>query len=80
MQSCVELFLEKGYKKTTMAQIVAKSSVSNSSLQNIFHSKDGVLAELAEFMFTNQFEAARKAVGDLPRYAYTPWKRRFSLP
>ena len=33
---CVKLFLEQGYKKTTVAQIVQQASVSNSIFQNIF--------------------------------------------
>lgn len=56
---CVKLFLEQGYKKTTVAQIVKEASVSNSIFQNIFRAKDGVLTELVEFMFSNQFAMAR---------------------
>ena len=52
---CVKLFLEQGYKKTTVSEIVHKASVSNSIFQNIFRAKDGVLTELVEFMFSNQF-------------------------
>ena len=44
---CVKLFLEQGYKKTTVAEIVHKAAVSNSIFQNIFRAKDGVLTELA---------------------------------
>ena len=50
---CVKLFLEQGYKKTTVAEIVHKADVSNSSFQNIFRAKDGVLTELVQFMFSN---------------------------
>ena len=57
---CVKLFLEKGYKKTTVAEIVQKADVSNSTFQNIFRAKDGVLTELVEFMFGNQFSMARR--------------------
>ena len=39
---CVKLFLEQGYKKTTVAEIVQRAEVSNSSFQNIFRAKDGV--------------------------------------
>ncbi len=60
---CVKLFLEKGYKKTTLAEIVDKAGVSYSSFQNIFRAKDGVLTELVEFMFSNQFAMARGASG-----------------
>ncbi|MDO5546400.1 MAG: TetR/AcrR family transcriptional regulator [Eubacteriales bacterium] len=67
LQVCVRLFLEKGYKKTTMAEIIKKAGVSNSSIQNIFGSKDGILTELVRFMFSAQFSAARGiAQKDLP--------------
>ena len=56
---CIRLFLEQGYKKTTVSEIVKKAEVSNSSFQNIFRAKDGVLTELVEFMFGSQFDAAR---------------------
>ena len=60
---CVKLFLEQGYKKTTVAQIVQQASVSNSIFQNIFRAKDGVLTELAQFMLSNQFAMARSTAG-----------------
>ena len=64
---CVRLFLEKGYKKTTVAEIVREAGVSVSSFQNIFRAKDGVLTELVEFMFQNQFAMARStAAAHLP--------------
>jgi len=49
LQVCVKLFLEQGYKKTTMAEIIEKSGVSSSSFQNIFRAKDGVLTEESVF-------------------------------
>lgn len=58
---CVKLFLEKGYKQTTLAEINEKAGVSYSTFQNIFRAKDGVLTELVEFMFENQFAMARSA-------------------
>ena len=61
MTVCVKLFLEKGYKKSTLAEIIEKANVSYSSFQNIFRAKDGVLTELVEFMFENQFAMARNA-------------------
>ena len=60
---CVKLFLEKGYSRTTLAEIVEKADVSYSSFQNIFRAKEGVLTELTGFMFSNQFTAARGAAG-----------------
>ncbi len=72
LQVCVKLFLEKGYKKTTMAEIVKRADVSNSSFQNIFRAKDGVLVELVKFMFSNQFGIATEQIGENlpPIYVY----------
>lgn len=69
---CIRLFLEQGYKKTTVSEIVKKAEVSNSSFQNIFRAKDGVLTELVEFMFGSQFDAARTVTeaGLTPAYIY----------
>ena len=69
---CVKLFLEKGYKQTTLAEINEKADVSYSTFQNIFRAKDGVLTELVEFMFENQFAMARSAAGAKlpPVYVY----------
>lgn len=69
---CVKLFLEQGYKKTTVAEIVQKADVSNSTFQNIFRAKDGVLTELVIFMFGNQFGTARRIAGEglPPVYVY----------
>ena len=60
---CVRLFLEKGYRRTTLAEIIEKAEVSYSTFQNIFRAKDGVLTELVEFMFSNQFAMARSMAG-----------------
>ena len=65
--ACVRLFLENGYHQTTMVQILKEAQVSSSSFQNLFRSKDGVLLELVDFMFENQFGTARSVVGtELP--------------
>ena len=72
LQTCVRLFLENGYRQTTMLQILKEAQVSSSSFQNIFHSKDGVLMELVKFMFENQFGIARNTAGAAlpPAYVY----------
>ena len=72
LTACVKLFLEKGYKRTTIAEILRDADVSASSFQNIFRAKDGVLTELVEFMFSNQFAAARQNIGTqlAPVYVY----------
>ena len=62
-----DYFLENGYRQTTMQQILKEAQVSSSSFQNLFRSKDGVLLELVEFMFENQFRMARTVTGaELP--------------
>ena len=72
LTACVRLFLEKGYKGTTIAEILREADVSASTFQNIFHAKDGVLVELVEFMFGNQFRTARQMAGETlpPVYVY----------
>ncbi|MCI6041819.1 TetR/AcrR family transcriptional regulator [bacterium] len=72
LRACVRLFLENGYQRTTMAQILREAQVSSSSFQNLFHSKDGVLLELVKFMFENQFGIARSVAGAVlpPVYVY----------
>lgn len=55
---CAKLFLEQGYKKTTVSDITRLAGVSNSSFQHFFGAKDGVLTEMVEFMFANMFDAA----------------------
>lgn len=46
-----------------MTEIIACADVSTSTFHNIFRSKDGVLEELTEFMFENQFGLARNNLG-----------------
>lgn len=51
LSACVKLFIEQGYHNTTLAEVLKEAEVSSSTFQNIFHSKDGVLLELTDFMF-----------------------------
>ncbi len=55
---CVKLFIEQGFKRTTNAEILELADVTSSTFYNIFKTKDGVLFELTEFMFENQFSIA----------------------
>lgn len=62
-----KLFLEQGYRNTTIKEIADKSGVSVSSIQNFFRSKDGLLVELEKIMFAGQFGAAKMtAENNLP--------------
>ena len=69
---CVRLFLEQGYKETTITQITEEAKVTRGSFQNLFPTKDAVLMELVETMFSGQFGAARTITGGglPPVYAY----------
>ena len=69
---CVRLFLEQGYKQTTISQIVEEAGVARGSFQNLFPTKDAVLIELIGTMFARQFGVARSIVGSNlpPVYAY----------
>ena len=60
---CVQMFIERGFKTTTMMDIIHAADVSSGTFQNIFRTKDGVLYELVKFMFDNQFAMARTTVG-----------------
>ena len=59
LSACVKLFIEQGYHNTTLAEILKEADVTSSTFQNIFHTKDGVLLDLTEFMIDSQFKAAR---------------------
>ena len=69
---CVRLFLEQGYKNTSISQIVEEAGVSRGSFQNLFPTKDAVLMELVGTMFSGQFGVARDIAGDAlpPGYNY----------
>ena len=56
---CVRLFLEQGYKITTVSQFVDEAGVARGSYLNLFPTKDRILLELTETMFGGQFGVAR---------------------
>ena len=72
LTACVRFFLEKGYTRTTVAEIVKEADVSISTFQNVFRTKDGVLVELVKFMFDSQFDMAGQIAGQKlpPVYVY----------
>ena len=69
---CVRLFPEQGYKETSITQITENAGVTRGSFQNLFRTKDAVLLELVETMFSGQFSAAKSITGQQlpPVYAY----------
>ena len=69
---CVRLFLEQGYKNTSVSQIVDEAGVARGSYLNLFPTKDKILLDLTETMFGGQFGVAR-SIADAklpPVYAY----------
>ena len=46
-----------------MTDIIREADVSISTFQNIFRSKDGVLLDLTEEMFSNQYDLAQQVAG-----------------
>ena len=72
LTACVRLFLEEGYKNTTVSRIVEEAGVARGSYLNLFPTKDKILLELVETMFSGQFVVARSIAGSKlpPVYAY----------
>ena len=69
---CVRLFLEQGYKNTSVSHIVGEAGVARGSYLNLFPTKDKILLELTETMFGGQFGVARSIADSKlpPVYAY----------
>lgn len=65
IMTCIQMFIEKGYKKTTMLDIIKEADVSAGTFQNIFKTKDGVLKELVTVMFSMQFSIARDVPNEI---------------
>lgn len=60
LRTCVKLFIERGFRGTTMLDIIHHADISAGTFQNIFRTKDNVLLSLTNFMFNNQFDMARE--------------------
>lgn len=72
LTACVRLFLEQGYKETSITQITEEAGVTRGSFQNLFPTKDAVLMELVGTMFGGQFDVAGSITGSElpPVYTY----------
>ena len=72
LTACVRLFLEQGYKNTSVSQIVNEAGVARGSYLNLFPTKNKILLDLTETMFGGQFGAARSIADSKlpPVYAY----------
>ena len=72
LTACVRLFLEEGYKSTSVSRIVEEAGVARGSYLNLFPTKDKILLDLTETMFGGQFDVARSIADKKlpPVYAY----------
>ena len=61
---CVRLFLEQGYKQTSISQIIEETGIARGSFQNLFPTKDAVLLELVDPMLCGQFGTVRSNADD----------------
>lgn len=60
LSACVRLFWVQGFRKTPPKQILQEAGVSAGTFYNLYKSKAGVLMELTDFMFSQQFGIAGK--------------------
>jgi AcrR family transcriptional regulator len=66
------LFIEQGYKKTTIRQIVQESGITSGSIYNLFESKDAVFAAIANDLLDLMIAQVESRMADqdmLHRYA-----------
>ena len=61
LRAAVALFLEKGYVKTTTAEITKAAGIAQSSFFHVFSSKEALLLELVQRMFGGQFALAEQS-------------------
>lgn len=63
LRGAVTLFLEKGYTKTTTGEIAKAAGIGQSSFFHVFPSKEALLLELVQRMFSGQFALAGQHSG-----------------
>ena len=63
LHTVAEMFMEKGYHRTTLREIANAANISYGSLINIFGTKEGLLTELVEYVVEYQFEFTRGLIG-----------------
>mgnify|MGYP004530207793 CR=1 FL=1 len=61
LRAAVALFLEKGYVKTTTAEIAKAAGIAQSSFFHVFPNKEALLLELVQRMFGGQFALAEQS-------------------
>ena len=48
LETAKDIFLEQGYKRTTIRQIVERSGITSGSIYNIFSSKEEIFSSLVD--------------------------------
>ncbi len=64
LRAAVALFLEKGYERTTTAEISSAAGMGQRSFFRAFPSKEALLLELVQRMFGGQFDLAGQNSGE----------------
>ena len=64
LRGAVTLFLENGYTKTTTGEIAKAAGIGQSSFFHVFPSKEALLLELVQRMFSGQFALAGQHSGE----------------
>ena len=62
LKAAVGMFLEKGYEKTTTAEIARAAGMTPSSFFRAYESKEALLLELVKQMFDGQFAEAERLI------------------
>ena len=63
LRAAVAQFLEKGYTRTTTADITKAAGIQQSSFFHVFPNKEALLLELVRRMFGEQFDLAGQHTG-----------------
>lgn len=72
LDAALVLFLEQGYEKTTMRQIIAKSGVLNGSVYHAFKNKDAIFEQVFNNLLDKVFEDLHPENVDVLTYAMIP--------
>lgn len=63
LEESIKLFIDQGYDKTTVRQIILKAGILNGSLYNIYKSKDEIFVDIAEVAFAEASALMEDVIG-----------------
>lgn len=71
LETAKDIFLEQGYKRTTIRQIVERSGITSGSIYNIFSSKEEIFSSLVDELMKSCIDMVQKeSSGESPLYRY----------